>query len=88
MAITKKGNPSPTNEKKFNPSIGFWPTKSGKGFSVFLSAKVMKEIEQAQEGGSLFLQEVPDAGDSDNKPHYRVVIFPPSDQTGSNSDSL
>lgn len=81
------------NEKKeFNPSVGFWPTKKGTGYTVFLTPEVISTLQKATEGGSLFLSAVDEEFRNENPkaPTYRIVIFPPSDgkQSTAANDSL
>jgi len=74
-------------KKEYNPSIGFWPTKSGNGFSVAVTAELLATLNKAQEGGRLYLQEVPEdvRAENDRIPTYRVTIFPPAEQTANDS---
>lgn len=73
----KRQNGKGKEKKEFAPNIGFWPTKKGTGFSVFLDENVMETLGKAEAGGRLFLQEVD--SDNENAPAYRVTIFPPDD---------
>jgi hypothetical protein len=79
-----------TETKEYAPSVGFWPAKSGRGYTVFLNADVIATLEKAEEGGTLFLQEVPEEWRKENTPHYRVSIFAPRDEeaTAPSSESL
>lgn len=72
----KAGKPA-AKTNTYAPSIGFWPTKSGKGFTVFIDENVKDMLANAEEGGRLFLQEVEaeQLEANDKSPHYRVVIF-------------
>lgn len=62
-----------------NPNVGLWPTKSGKGYSVYLNEKVIRTLQECEEGGTLFLNEVEEAAREENAkaPHYRLTIYPP-----------
>lgn len=75
-----------TKEKKdYLPSFGFWPTKSGKGFTVAVNDNLLQTLSQATPGSRLLLQEVPeefikyDDDGAQKSPSYRVTIFPPDD---------
>jgi hypothetical protein len=74
-------------KKEFAPSIGFWATKSGKGYSVFVDEKVMGELDKIQEGGRLFLSEVTNSN-SDRAPQYRVVYLAPVGEEAQASDTI
>jgi len=65
------------NKKDFLPSIGFWPAKSGNGFTVFVSEDLKKELGKAIVGSTLLLKEV--ESDNDKAPAFRIVIMPPRD---------
>lgn len=71
----------PNNKKEFAPSVGLWPTQTGTGYRVFLDEKALGELQKAQEGGSLYLQEIPeDKRTNPKSPHFRLTIFPPDEQ--------
>jgi hypothetical protein len=62
-----------TGNKEFAPSVGFWPAKSGNGYTCFIDKKVIENLEKAAEGGRLLLQEV--ESDNPKAPAYRLTIF-------------
>ena len=72
-------NGKSNSKKEFNPSIGFWPAKSGNGFTVSVNEALIETLKKAQIGSTLYLQEVPEEARADNDriPAYRVTIFPP-----------
>jgi hypothetical protein len=70
-----------TGKKEFNPSIGFWPTQKGTGYSVFVDEKVKADLEKAAVGSRLFLQEV--ESDNPKAPAYRVTVMPAQEETTS-----
>lgn len=84
----KNGNGG--GKKEFAPSVGFWPTKSGSGYSVFVDDKTLETIKQARSGDRLFLAEVPEEKRGEKTPHYRLTILPGDDNrptaAASNSD--
>lgn len=63
-----------TTEKKFAPSIGFWPSKSGNGYTCFIDQKTLETLENAAEGGRLYLQAVPES-DNPKIPAFRLTFF-------------
>lgn len=73
-----KGNGNNGGEKKFAPNIGFWPTKSGNGFSVAITEKVMAALEEVKIGGRLYLSEA--NSDAENAPTWRLAVFAPDEQ--------
>lgn len=77
------------NKKQFAPEVGFWPTKNGSGYSCQVTEKVLNELSKAELGGRLFIQEVPAERREKNEkaPHYRVIIFPPSEQPRREQDN-
>lgn len=76
-----KTNVKNSGEKTFKPNVGLWPSKNGVGFGALITEKVMQDLEKAEVGGRLYLQEVPEAEREKNEkaPHYRIVIFSPDD---------
>jgi hypothetical protein len=84
MSTTNKSTKvTAKNKKEYPPQIGFWPAKSGKGFTVGINESVLKILETASLGGRLLLTEVPEEyrEDNDKMPVYRVTVFPPNEQT-------
>lgn len=75
--------PAKTNKTPFNPSLGFYPTRSGNGFSVLVSASVYDTLQKATIGSRLFLKEIPEERrqkmKGNNKPAMEVIILPKSD---------
>lgn len=69
--------------KEFAPSFGLWPTKKGTGYGAFIDAKLLDTLAKAQEGGRLFLSEVPEDAreENDKLPTYRVAILNPDEET-------
>jgi hypothetical protein len=73
------------DRKEFTPSIGFWPTKKGTGYSVQITDELLDVLVKAQVGGRLFLSGVPEESyryNDDGRqltPSYRVAIFPPDE---------
>jgi hypothetical protein len=53
--------------------VGFWPAKSGNGYTCFIDGAVLETLAKAAEGGRLFLQEV--KSDSEKAPTWRVTFF-------------
>jgi hypothetical protein len=82
--MSKQTSKSKGPKKEFAPQVGFWPAKSGNGFTSYIDEKTLGELQKAQLGGRLLLSSV----DSDNEkaPHYRVTIFPPSEEQRSSDD--
>lgn len=78
--MTKRNNAN--ESKEFAPSVGFWPTKSGKGYRTYIDDNVLEQLAKAQFGGSLFIQEVSEEvrEKNDKVPHFRIVIFPPDEE--------
>jgi hypothetical protein len=66
-------NKSNGPKKEFAPSVGFWPAKSGNGYTCFLDEKTIETLSKAKEGGRLLLQEV--NSDNEKAPTYRLTIF-------------
>lgn len=83
--MAKPMNKASNGKKEFAPSIGFWPAKSGNGFTVYLDEKVFGELQKAEIGGRLLLAEV--TSDNDKAPAYRVTIFGP-DKNKQNDNEL
>lgn len=66
------------NGKEFLPNVGFWPAKSGKGYTLFVSDKIKEILENTAVGSTLYLAEV--ESDNENAPTYRVTVMPPRDE--------
>jgi hypothetical protein len=83
-------NETNTNKKtEYPPNIGFWPAKSGNGYTVFVDAGTRSELERllsaATEGTRLYLSQPK----SDNKkaPAFRINVLP-KEEAQSNDDSV
>lgn len=61
-------------KKEFAPNIGFWPAKSGRGYTCYIDDKTLETLNKAAEGGRLFLEEVP-SNDNPKAPAFRLTFF-------------
>lgn len=86
--MTTKNKYNGKNDKAFNPNFGFWPAKSGKGYTVAVDAKLAAMLATAEPGARLYLQEVPEEQREANEkvPSFRVTIFP-AEKSEDKSDS-
>ena len=84
-------NAKNTTKKEYAPSFGFWPAKSGNGFTTAITEQLLETLAKAKVGGRLLLSEVPEdvREENDRIPTYRVTIFEPGEKKQSGaSDSL
>jgi hypothetical protein len=68
-----KGNNKTGKKGDFAPSVGFWPAKSGNGYTCFIDEKTIETLANAKEGGRLFLQPV--ESDNEKAPKFRLTFF-------------
>ena len=88
--MTLKGKKGTGTKKEYAPSVGLWPTKNGRGFSAGITRDVLEALNKAEEGGRIYLQEVPESEreDNDKKPHYRIVFFSAGEKAREQSETL
>lgn len=75
-----------TGKKEFAPNIGFWPAKSGNGFTRKLTREDIETLAKAEEGSRLLLSEV--SSDNEKAPAFRLTVFPPDEQSQAKSDGI
>lgn len=67
------------SKKEFSPTIGFWTTKKGNGYSSIVKNETLKLFETAKEGDTLYLEEV--ESDNSKAPKLRVSLISKSQET-------
>lgn len=82
--MPKNNNTNKNETPKFNDDIGFWPSKSGKGYNVFVDEKILATLATAQEGDRLFLSE--NTSENPKAPAYRVAILKSSPAASADRD--
>lgn len=83
-----KGNFNRGEKKEFAPSFGLWPTKKGTGYGAMITPSLLDTLAKAQEGGRLFLQEVPEdkREENDKLPFYRITILNPDNNNNARTE--
>lgn len=71
------------SKKEYPANIGFWKTKSGKGYTAVINEKTRAEllrlVEEAQVGRRLYLGET--NSDNEKAPNMKISVLPEQEKT-------